>query len=406
MTGRGWASNMTSGRSYVFYGSVPLGGHWQSDQNLAHALAARHPVLYVSPQLSPVSPFRYGLDNINRHQVADILERRVRVSGRLRTFTPLALPPLTNKRIRHASLPLVRAQIRYAVQKSGIRRPIVVSAAPLGGLSGAAGETLRVGLIMDHLEAGAAFIHRDPVDIAQEVAATCAAADLLCVPSRPLQDLLASRGWETKLLPWGFARDLADEYDNATEPSEYEGLPRPLLGYAGSIDDRLDYRLIVGLADHFDHGSIVFVGPMSPRLSSSAREALGSRRNIHLLGVRPRRSLPAYLKYLDCALLPYVDMEFTRYQSPLKVWDYLYAGPPLVATGSAELRRYKPPLLYFSDSVGTVPDQVSAAIAGGPAGAAERRRFALANTWETRGQQLDDLIDEAVCGSPVTLRAA
>ena len=51
--------------------------------------------------------------------------------------------------------------------------------------------------------------------------------------------------------------------------------------------------------------------------------------------------LPAYVRYLDCALLPYVDSEWTRYQSPLKLWEYLYSGAPIVGMGSAELQRYR-----------------------------------------------------------------
>ena len=178
--------------------------------------------------------------------------------------------------------------------------------------------------------------------------------------------------------------------------AEYRSLPRPLLGYTGSIDDRLDYELIVRLADRFAGGSIVFVGAASPRLSAYARAMLSSRDNIHLLGVRPRMLLPSYVRYLDCALLPYADSEFTRYQSPMKVWDYMYAGVPIVGTGSVDLQRYGAPLVHYAEKADQAVDLAANAIEFGDHGRDQRRRFALDNTWDMRAARLDRLVDEAL----------
>ena len=311
-------------------------------------------------------------------------------------FGPLALPPLTDPRMRAKSLPLLREQIRRAARHTGHSRPIVLAYRSLPDLSGACNEALRVGVIMDNLPAGADLLGRDRTELEREVAATCAAADLLCVPSRPVQALLAGQGRHSELLPFAFSADLAELYDIAAPPDEYHSLPRPLIGYTGGIDDRVDFPLIVRIADQFPTGSIVFVGAMSPRLSARARAALRSRPNIHLLGVRPRRMLPAYVRHLDCALLPYVDSEWTRYQSPLKLWEYLYAGVPIVGTGSLELKRYPPPLVEFAETRDEALCRVARALASGTKGGDVRRQFARANTWNARVDQLDSLVDKAL----------
>ena len=381
-------------RSYVIYGSMRWNGPWNVEHNVAHALAAHHPVLFVDPPLTPASPLRYGFNAASKRQLADLLNRRVREAGRVGLFSPVALPPLTNPRMWRASLPLIRRQIGSAVRQAGLASPVVVSWRPLRDLVGAANESVRVGVVMDHMPSAAELLQRDPEELQREVAETCAAADLMCVPSHPVKDLLAEDGWDSRLLPFGFAGDLAVQYDTATPPPEYADLPRPLLGYTGSVDDRLNYELIVELADRFAHGSLVFVGALSPRLTAAARAALASRPNIHVLGVRPRTDLPAYIRYLDCALLPYAEIQFTQYQSPMKMWDYMYAGPPIVGTGSPELRRYDPPLVHFADHAHELPQLVEQVIAGGMAGAEERRAFALANTWDARAKQLDGYVDE------------
>jgi UDP-galactopyranose mutase len=302
------------------------------------------------------------------------------------------LPPVEHPRMRALSQPLLRAQVRRAVARAGLRQPVVLAWRWLPELAGVAGESLRVGVIMDHPAAGASLLGRDPAELEAEASAICEASDLICTTSHPMRELLAVRGWESELVPFGFPVDLIGAFDGAVEPPEYAALPRPLLGYTGGIDDRLDYDLILRLADRFSHGSLVFVGPVSPRLSGSARTALAARANIHLLGPRSRIRLPAYIRYLDAALLPYADSLWTRHQSPMKFWEYLYAGPPIVGAGSAELCRYSPPLMYYADSADAALAMVEQALADPGAGRDERRRFALANTWQDRAAQIDALV--------------
>jgi len=378
---------------YVLYAPTPWDSPRQPAHNLADALARRHPVLYVDPPLSPLTPIRYGLRWNTWPRVRAVVDRRVRTSGDVRVFAPLVLPPIEHPRMRALSLPLQRAQIARAVARAGLRAPVVLAWRGLPALAGVAGESLRVGVVMDHPAAAASLVGRDAAALEAETTALLQATDLICTTSHPMHELLAERGWDSELVPFGFPADLAGAFDEAAEPSEYASLPRPLLGYTGGIDDRLDFDLILGLADRFAHGSLVFVGAVSPRLSAEARAALAARSNIHLLGPRPRTRLPAYIRHLDVALMPYRDSLFTRYQSPMKVWEYLYAGPPIVGVGSAELRRFPAPLVHYAENADAVPATLVRALADPAAGREERRSFALANTWDDRADQLDALVE-------------
>lgn len=380
-------------RSYVVYGSSVWHGSWQAEHNLTHALAARHRVLYVDPAASPLTPFRYGLRPETAGRCRDLLDRRVRRSDRVEVFTPLVLPPVHHRRSRALSRPLLRRQVAHVVDTLELRRPIVLAWRLLPTLTGAAGEALRVAVVMDHPSAGAALMGRDPDELEAETAALCADADLICTTSVPTHELMTHRGVANELVPFGFAGDLAPVFDAAPMPAEYAALPRPLLGYTGGIDDRLDYDMIVELARRFSGGSLVFVGPVSPRLTAQARAKLASEPNIHLLGVRPRNRLPGYIRHLDLALLPYADSEWTRHQSPVKLWEYLYAGPPIVATASPELRQYAPRLLSYAEDPREAIAMAQAALADPVAGRPQRRAFALANTWEHRAARIDELVD-------------
>ncbi len=355
-------------------------------------------MLYFDPPTSPLSPFRYGVQRRSLSQLRAVVDRRIHTVGRLRVFGPLALPPVRHPQMRKLSLPLLRAQIARAVATTKMEKPVVVAWQDLDKLQGVAKESLRVAIVMDHPAAGAELMGLDPTEIEAETREMCAAAHLICTSSSAVHELLGERGWESEFLPFGFPADLTDAFDRSPQPPEYEALPRPLLGYTGGIDDRLDFDLILRFADRFESGSIVFVGSLSPRLSAQARAALGARRNIHLLAPKPRERLPAYIRHLDVALMPYRDSLFTRYQSPLKLWEYLYAGPPIVGTGSVALRRYPPPLVNYGESADAALAMVEEALRNPSAGRDERRRFALSNTWYDRAGRLDELVDRRLGG--------
>lgn len=390
---------MKNQRTYVIYGPTPWDSHRNAAHNYAHALALQHRVLYVDPPLSPLGPIRYGLRPDTWARLRVLTERRPRTSEGLHVFTPIALPPVEHPRAKRLSLPFVRAQIARAIATLELERPAVIAWRGLAELTGVAGESVRVAVVMDHAGASAALLRRDADELEAEMRALCDAADVICATSHGVQEMLAQRGWPSELVPFGFPGDLASAFDCAPSPTEYATLPRPLLGYTGSIDDRLDFSLVTRLADRFSHGSLAFVGALSPRLSMQAREALASRPNIHVLGSRSRDALPGYIRHLDVALMPYADDHFTRHQSPMKAWEYLYAGPPIVGTCSPELRHYPPPLVNYADSGDAFIELTERALRDPGAGRDERRRFAMANTWEDRARQLDDLLAEVLRAS-------
>jgi teichuronic acid biosynthesis glycosyltransferase TuaH len=385
-------------RSYLVYGATPWAGARNAEHNLAHALAKRHRVLYVDPPISPLTPFRYGLRPSTARHLRAVADRRIRAREGLAVFSPLVAPPIADARMRRASLPLLRAQIAGAVRRARLERPVVVAYRGLAELTGVASESLRVMVAMDHLPAGAELLGRDAAELEAEMAANCAAAELVCATSHAVQEMLAARGMEVELVPFGFPADLLGAFDAAVEPPDYAALPRPLLGYTGGIDDRLDFDLILRLADRFSHGSIVFVGPVSPRLSAQARAALAARANIHLLGPRPRTLLPGYIRHLDVALMPYADSQWIRYASPMKLWEYLYAGPPILGAGCPELQRYPPPLVNYAERPDAAVAIVEQLLRTPTAGRRERRDFALANTWEDRAAQLDTVVQTHLNG--------
>ncbi len=390
---------------YVIYGTSRWNDAWLTEQNLAYALARRHQVLYVEPPLTPLTPIRYGVRPNTVAQAGRLVRRRMRRMGKLRVLSPIVLPPRSYPAARALSAPLLRWQVRRGVRRLGMTQPVAVTAQWAPGLVGAAGESQLVCLVKDWVEAGADLLGRDRQQLVRERDTMLAAADVVCTTSRNLQMTLRERGTNATLLPHGFHAELAASYHRAEHPPEYNGLPRPLLGYTGRIDDRLDFDALDALARRYEDGSLILIGPVSPRLPADRIARLRSRPNIHLLGARRRTSLPAYLVYLDCCLLPYRDSEWLRHGSPLKLWDYLYAGPPIVGSGCAALRDFPPPLVEFATGPSAFCAAVERVLHDDDATRAVcRRQLALANTWDDRAADLHRLLTGA--GRPSSMSGA
>src|SRR4051812_33715493 len=117
------------------------------------------------------------------------------------------------------------------------------------------------------------------------------------------------------------------------EPADQAGIPHPRLGYCGVIDERIDMDLIAAIAKIRPDWHIVMVGPVV----KISEDDLPRAENIHYLGGKDYKELPAYLGGWDVGLLPFALNESTRYISPTKTPEYLAAGLRVVSSAIADV---------------------------------------------------------------------
>ncbi len=178
-------------------------------------------------------------------------------------------------------------------------------------------------------------------------------------------------------------------------PPELARIPRPRLGFVGAISSyKLDLDLVAAVAEQRPHWHWIFVGPPGTAEPESGTAAL-KRPNVHFLGHRPYQALPDYLRGIDVAVLPCKINPYTRSMFPLKFFEYLAAGKPVVASSLPALRDYGGSYVK-ADSVEEFCQAVEMILCGHRPDEQFCSELAKRHTWDSRLDQMLEIIDHVL----------
>jgi glycosyltransferase involved in cell wall biosynthesis len=158
---------------------------------------------------------------------------------------------------------------------------------------------------------------------------------ILCVSTPVYERHLARYGARVHFVP--VACDF-DRYHAALGQgaAELPDLQRPVVGYSGFVNARVDTALVADVARSLGgEGTVVVVGPVA---EAQRREL--ARTPIVLIGPQPPERVPRLIDAFDAAVIPYTDSDFNHNANPAKFYEYLALGKPVVSTDIPTLRRF------------------------------------------------------------------
>jgi GT2 family glycosyltransferase/glycosyltransferase involved in cell wall biosynthesis len=166
----------------------------------------------------------------------------------------------------------------------------------------------------------------------------------------------------------------------------------PIIGYYGALASWVDVPLLTKIADRYPNGTVVLAGghfdvDLSP---------IAAKPNVRLLGQRPYGEMPQLLWNFDACVIPFLVNDITEATNPVKFYEYLYGGKPVVAPALTELVPYAD-LSYLARGHDEFLAQLDRALAeppGDPRRAA-RRRVAEENDWAHRYEAIAAGLAEA-----------
>lgn len=118
-------------------------------------------------------------------------------------------------------------------------------------------------------------------------------------------------------------------------PGDIAPIKKPVIGYYGVIDERIDLELLRQTAEKMPEASFVIIGP----LAKITEGDLPKRDNIHYLGMKSYDELPQYLKQFDIAMMPFALNDATKFISPTKTLEYMAAQKPIISTAITDVVR-------------------------------------------------------------------
>lgn len=166
---------------------------------------------------------------------------------------------------------------------------------------------------------------------------------------------------------------------------------RPIIGYFGTIERRIDFQLVKKISELNPDKSFVFAGPMS---NEYIPQWFYNTHNIYLLGRQDYSVLPALLKGFDLAIIPFKKDEVSAGIFPLKLFEYLGAGKPVIATNfNPDLQAFtKETVRYCKDSESFSEALNQELKSNSPEKIAERIAIAAENTWARRVNEFSEVI--------------
>lgn len=310
----------------------------------------------------------------------------------LHVLSPLVLPLHSKEAVRRLNRWLLRFQVKRAAHKLGMSEPILWAYVPQAE---AVVDVLDPSLVVYHcVDDVAAQKGVDAESFREAEERFAGRADLVLASAPALAERM--RNLSNHVL---YAPNVADTgtFATALDPGPVdpalEELPHPRLVFQGAIvATKLDVGLLAQVAELRPEWSIVLVGPRGAGDPTGDLSPLDKAPNIHMIGPRPANDLPQVLRGADIGLIPYAINDLTRSVFPMKVYEYLAAGLPVLATPLPALDGVE-----AIETVGSAEELVDAAegelAADSPALRKARSQAAASHSWETRLGEIETALD-------------
>jgi len=353
-------------------------------------------ILYLPAPNNPADYFKKN-DNIGSLENEIIWQKTPKlVAERLWQYTPFRLFSSLGKfrardgRWQRLSFRWSFPPLLSVLRKSGFYRPdvLVVTNLKYAWLDTLVRPRLLVYRAVDDIQ-GFTRSHQSLRDAEIPLLNRC---DLCIATSGTLADVLSLRGApEVHIIRNGADTRAETQGMNSPEPSDLASIPHPRVVYVGAINERFNFFWLDFAAKNLPEFQFVLIGPRNVETTG-----LEPRDNIHFLGSRTPESTKRYLMASDIAMIPFQKSQLVDSTCPIKLFEYLAAGLPVVATRWKELEEIGAPIELVSNK----EDFVNAL--GRTQNAKQRDiRFAFAheNTWEKRFKEFESLVLEAYYSS-------
>ncbi|OGF31082.1 hypothetical protein A2533_03510 [Candidatus Falkowbacteria bacterium RIFOXYD2_FULL_35_9] len=219
-------------------------------------------------------------------------------------------------------------------------------------------------------------------------------ANLIFTVSNSLVDFYSAlnRSKDIYWIPNGVDYDFFNNENMADQQTKLDNCQGPIIGYLGTIEERFDIDLLVEVAKANTEKTIAICGPVWDGVKKQMQNKTRNLENIIFTGRIDYKLAPAYLNKFDVAIMPHKVNDFVKSMNPMKMYEYLACGKPIVSTKVAGIEQFDD-LIYSSNDTVEFINLITKALAEDNLDKQQKRRQASKNcSWDKRVQIMVDLI--------------
>jgi glycosyltransferase involved in cell wall biosynthesis len=294
-------------------------------------------------------------------------------------YSPFSLPVQHIKILKPLNEMLLRLQIKHVARKIGIKSPVVWVACPPA--CDMAIKMKKKKLVYQRTDRFEDFPNVDVGLVKSFDEKLKKGADLTIFVNETLFKDEAEQCRRALYLDHGVDFDMfSGPKKNDCEPSDLTPVPKPKIGFIGSIDDcNPDIDYLGKVADLLPDISFVMVG--KEQMDCTAFKA---RKNVWMLGQKQYELVPEYGRRFDVLLLPLKQTRWAEAVNPLKLKEYLAMGKPVVSTPFPELNKYTD-VVYVAETPECFANCIRSALSeDNPELVRKRREKVKDSSWDSK----------------------
>jgi glycosyltransferase involved in cell wall biosynthesis len=278
--------------------------------------------------------------------------------------------------------------LRWALRRVDMRSPVLWTYTPHSdNLIGPLGQTFTVYECVDEFSASKGLVHGPTIAALERN--VLEKADLVIVTAQGLFESKKAFAKRIEVVPNGVD---VDHFAKASQPGTpvaevIARLPKPVVGYLGAVQYWVDFDLVSHAARAHPEWSFVFVGSVEPL---ARVDKVRNLPNVYFLGRQPYADLPEYVAGFDVCINPYILDGVAENVDPLKLYDYIASGKPVVSVDIPAARRFAG-VIALTKTPEDFVQAIAAAIAT-PGDAATRQQAASAHSWQARFSKIQEIL--------------
>ena len=369
--------------------------YWTNKQHTARHLALKgYRVLYIE-SIGLRSPTLSGRD---LRRIWQRLKRGLRtprlVAPNLWVMSPLAIPfkhhwPV----IRAINQGLMRLRIKHFARHHDFQAPLIWTYHPfmLGSIAG-----LEHSAVVYHcVDDLSAIPGIDKIAFNIEEKRLLSQCKAVFVTSEALKEKCLPFNLNTHYSPNVVDFEhFATAHNKGPLPDDLANIPSPRIGYIGALSDfKVNFELIHDVAKARPDWSWVLIGDEREGQHSVDVAKLKDLPNVYFLGHKPYEQLPVYLRGIDVGTLPTLLNDYTKSMFPMKYFEYLAAGVPVVSTPLEFTKQQSAAIQIGIDQTSTV-EAIDRQLQRGKLSKEEGKFYVSANTWNSRLEKSIDILNK------------